>query len=80
MQIGIDCDNSKCKKDVKSYKFKLFRQLRCRESISGQFDTYEDCIHSVKHPGVKAHKRETKTLEFELPFLEPDISEEAQEG
>lgn len=65
---------------MKSYKFKLFRQLRCRESVSGHFDTFEDCVHSVKHPGCKGGEREKKTFEFELPFLEPDISQDMQEG
>ena len=80
VQIGIDCDNTKCKTSVKSYKFKLFRQLRCREGVSGHFDSFEECIHSVKEPGCKGNTREKKTYNFELPLLEPDVSAEAQPG
>ena len=37
-------------------------------------------MHSVKEPGCPGGKREQKTFSFELPVLEPDISEEAQGG
>ena len=78
--IGIDCDNSKCKTGVKSYKFKLFRQLRCRESHSGHFDTWEHHVHSVKEPGCKGNTRETKTFNFELPMCEPDAHVDSKAG
>ena len=30
IDIYVDCDNSKCNKAVRSYKFKLHRQMRSR--------------------------------------------------
>ena len=80
VQIGIDCDNTKCKTKVKNYKFKLFRQLRCRESVSGNFDQHEFCVKSVKETGCEGKMRDTKTFSFELPMYEPDISLEQKGG
>ena len=80
VMIGIDCDNSKCKNGVKSYKFKLFRQLRCRDSLSGHFDEWETCVHSVKEKGCAGKTKEQKTFNFELPTLEPDSHIDSQPG
>ena len=48
--------------------------------MSGHFDTFEDCIASVKHPGCKGGEKETKNFDFDLPLLEPDFNEDSQEG
>lgn len=40
IDLELDCDNSKCSKAVKSFKLKLFRQLRCRSAVTGKFDTF----------------------------------------
>ena len=62
VNIYIDCDNSKVSKDVKSYKFKLFRSLRCREAVSGHYDTFTTLLKTVKEPGCAAGKSEQKTF------------------
>lgn len=49
--IGIECDNTKCKDSVKSFKIKLYRQLRHKESVSGHYETTDSCLQTVKHPG-----------------------------
>ena len=51
VDIWLDCDNSKCDKNVKSYKFKLHRQLRCREATSGHYDTFVTNLKTVKEKG-----------------------------
>jgi len=79
IDIGIDCDNSKVSKDVKSYKFKLFRQLRCREATSGHYDTFTTHIKTVKEKGCAAGKKEQKQFQFLIPELSKDNSEEATE-
>ena len=48
VDIWLDCDNTKCDKKVRSYKFKLFRELRCREAMSGHYDTYRTLLKTVK--------------------------------
>jgi len=58
--IWIDCDNSKCSKSIKSFKFKLFRQLRCRESESGHYDTFTTNLKAVKEGDCKANAKEQK--------------------
>jgi len=80
VDIGIDCDNSKVKKDVKSYKFKLFRELRCREATSGHYDTFTTLLKTVKEKGCGAGKKEQKTFQFLIPELSKDCSEEASEA
>ena len=52
--------------------------LRCRESGSGHYDSFERIIKTVKEPGCKANVKEQKHFQFELPLLETDISDEAQ--
>lgn len=79
VEIWLDCDNTKCDKKVKSYKFKLFRQLRCRDATDGNYDTFTKCIKTVKQPGCDAKKREQKKFQFMIPQLEKDCSAEATE-
>ena len=55
IDIWLDCDNSKCDKAVKSYKFKLFRQLRCRESMTGQYESFVTNLKDEKKPGCGAN-------------------------
>ena len=54
VEIALDCDNTKCDKDVRSYKFKLHRQLRCREGVSGTYDSFQTNLKTVKEAGCKA--------------------------
>ena len=79
VDIWLNCDNSKCDKAVRSYKFKLFRRLRCREPVAGHFDGFETLIKTVKEPGCAAKKREEKHLQFQIPLMEKDSSEEVNQ-
>ena len=78
VDIWLDCDNSKCGKAIRCYKFKLFRQLRCRESETGHYDTFNTCLKTIKEKGCAANKKEQKHVQFEIPLLEKDNSEEAR--
>ena len=60
IDIWLDTDNSKCGKAIKNYKFKLFRLLRCRESTTGHYDSYEKIIKTVKEPGIGANTSEQR--------------------
>lgn len=64
VDIWLDIDNSKCKNNIKSYKFKLFRRLRCREPVAGHFDSFLTCFKTVKEAGVKAGQKEQKHFQF----------------
>ena len=79
IDIWLNCDNSKCDKAVRSYKFKLCRRLRCREPVAGHFDGFETLIKTVKEPGCAAKKREEKHLQFQIPLMEKDSSEEVNQ-
>jgi hypothetical protein len=52
--IKIICDNKNCKSAVKNFKFKLYRTIRAKDSITGRFDSYETKISQVKEKGCKA--------------------------
>merc|ERR1719464_699820 len=49
--VKIACDNSKCKSSVKSYKMKLFRQIRHREGVTGHYEDYTHLVTAMKSPG-----------------------------
>ena len=77
IDIWLDCDNSKCDKAVKSYKFKLHRHLRCREALTGAYDTFITNLKTVKEKGCAAKSREQKHFQFQIPVMEKDCSNEA---
>lgn len=64
VDIWLDTDNSKCNKDVKSYKFKLHRQLRCREAVTGHYETFVTCLKGEKKPGCPAKTKEQRHFQF----------------
>jgi hypothetical protein len=60
-----ECDNSDCKFEVKSFKYKLIRQL----TIRCQNQTYQEVnyVSTGKLAGMPGKAKETKTFEFRLP-------------
>ena len=77
VDIYIDCDNTKCSNDVRSYKFKLHRLMRCKQSKSGNYDESVSNLKTQKEKGAKAGTREQKHFQFEIPSLEKDCLDEA---
>ena len=49
--------------------------LRCRENVSGHYDSYEKIIKTVKEPGIAANASEQKHFQFEIPTTEKDKSD-----
>lgn len=58
VDIYMDCDNTKCNKDVRSYKFKLHRQMRSKLAKSGKYDEFITNLKTTKEKGCKANARE----------------------
>jgi len=63
IDIYVDCDNTKCNKDVRSYKFKLHRQMRSR-GVGGKYTESVSNLKTSKEKGCKANAREQKHLSF----------------
>ena len=78
IDVILDCDNSQCSKAIKSYKLKLFRQLRCRGAISGQFDTFVSLLKKKTFPGCAAQATDNRVISFDLPVMEKDRSEDVK--
>ena len=53
MNISIDIDNSKCSKNVKSYKFKLARRYECFQGNAMKIPmlTKEEYLQEIKTDG-----------------------------
>lgn len=67
-KVRIICDNSKCSKNVKSFKFKLKRFYMGRERVSGGAQTKDDqTIASIKMAGCKAGEKIDRFFEIQLP-------------
>lgn len=80
IQVRVECDNSKCDKDVKSFKFKLIRRYRGRGK-NFKFDEVQTFVSQVKLNGLAAKSKCDRVLEFQLPEerLESIYSEMAPE-
>lgn len=64
--INLEIDNSRCDKNVKEIKVKVWRHIRC--SAINDSKTYEDKTMLIcqVYPGVKHNLKETKILEVDL--------------
>ena len=61
-------DNSACSKPIKSYKFKLKRQVQCFTSASPQpTASFEEYLLDERETGCEAKQKEVKTFKFKLP-------------
>ena len=76
MNITFDCDNSKCKKPVKSFKVKLMRKITCysekqggKQQVSFKSQEY---LKAIKYDGISDKTKEKKVFEFELPQKDPN--------
>ena len=77
IDIYLDCDNTACNKDVRSYKFKLHRLMRSKLAKTGKYDEFVTNLKTTKEKGCKASTREKKHLQFQIPLMEKDCSDEA---
>ena len=52
MKVVLECDNSKVKYGIKNFKFKFFRLLSCKNSLTGENTTHEHIVFQKKEPGI----------------------------
>lgn len=63
----MKCDNSKCKFDIKSFKFKLIRGITIFNPESNQTFTETSFIATGKLSGLPYKQTAEKNFEFSLP-------------
>lgn len=65
--VRIVCDNTKCEKAVKSFKFKLFRRYQCIHFPSRQVSHGAGYLFNNKEPGINGGEQIDKVFEVQLP-------------
>ena len=73
IKINFHIDNSKCGKDVKSYKVKLHREIvvfKERGKKTTMFVKNEYLVEEKKPVDVKSKSRSEKTITFKIPALD----------
>lgn len=68
VSVRIQCDNTKCDKAVKSFKFKLFRKYQCINFRERQVSHQADILFNNKEPGLNAKEKCDKVFEVKLPM------------
>jgi hypothetical protein len=68
-KIKVVCDNSKCNKAVRGFKFKLVRSYSARDSQGKGETSAEGYILQQKMPGIPAKTKAEKTFEIQIPEL-----------
>lgn len=67
VKVCFDCDNSQCKKPVKSFKAKLMRKISCYSGKKGSKQplfTSEEYLVSMKYDGIPEKVKEKRIVEF----------------
>lgn len=79
-KVKIICDNSKCKKAVQSFKFKLKRKIII-EGVSKdlgidmtQNTTTNTYLASFKFPGCKGKETVERDFEIDIPAVDNDVA------
>lgn len=66
-QIKITCDNEKCDKAVKSFKFKVHRRYQCIDFVKKEVTQHGGYVSAVKEEGLAAKSKCEKVFDVELP-------------
>ncbi len=73
IKVTFDCDNSQCKKAVKSFKAKLLRKISCFSGKKGakapSFQA-EEYLVTKKFDGIPEKVKEKKVVEFQIPVAD----------
>lgn len=77
MRVILSCDNTKCKVDVKNFKFKFIRTVVSRDASTGHNSIKETQIFAFKEPGCLAHKTAKREFVFDVPLSCQDDEEMA---
>jgi hypothetical protein len=72
-RVRIICDNSKCSKAVKSFKFKIYREIAGRTGNKKHSIDNEGYIFSVKEKGCKAKSKSDRIICIKLPSEDPEF-------
>lgn len=68
IKINFNIDNSKCGKDVKSYKIKLHREISILDGERKPIFLQNDYLEEQKQPvDVKAKMKSEKTITYKIP-------------
>ena len=73
VRVRIVCDNSKCSKAVKSFKFKIYREVVGRTGNKKHSIDNEGYIFSVKEKGCKGKDKVDRLIVFKLPQEDPEF-------
>ena len=65
--VKLICDNSECRKAVKSFKFKVHQRYQVLNKKMNRTTQHQSYISVVKEPGCPAKTREEREFEVELP-------------
>lgn len=66
-QVRIVCDNSSCDKAVKSFKFKIFRQVALFDQTRKRVLRFQGYVTVMKMNGIAAKSQCDKVFEIDLP-------------
>ena len=67
IRVHIEMNNSECAKPVKSYKFKLRRNIKCYNRKHNLLLEKEEYLIEIKEEGCEAKKTHTKDYSLEIP-------------
>jgi hypothetical protein len=66
-KVKIICDNSKCSKAVKSFKFKIHREYKAYSHRKEHVTHSEGYVTAVKEQGCKAKSKLSKEFVVKIP-------------
>jgi DNA-binding LacI/PurR family transcriptional regulator len=71
-RVSIACDNSKCSKAVRGFKFKLHRKILVRSTNTKQAVTLtlQEYVFALKEQGIPAKAQVTREFEIMIPTSE----------
>jgi hypothetical protein len=71
IRVHIDCNNSTCKKAVKSFKTKLLRKITFytgKANDTAPLMDAQEYVVTQKYAGINANEQKEKTVEMQLPL------------
>ena len=70
-KVKVECDNSKCSKAVKSFKFKVHRAYKSFSNRKEHLTNAENYLTAVKESGCNAKSKIKKEFLVKLPKVDP---------
>jgi hypothetical protein len=63
----VQCDNTKCRTAVRSFKFKFFSKITCKHSQTGEPVQSRKQLFGFKEPGTKAQQSSKRVFVLDVP-------------